>query len=400
MNYDALINQILAQGTTSKWTGEGFGSAEANAADMAKILSGIGITDINQFGQRTVTIPGSSEYYVNDGNGGQGWTETPASTITEYYNKATGQAVPNTYGERQTGNAWGGTFAGSGNTGYRVQFDAQGTPYFYTTGASSNDLANLLGDSPILNFAANVGAAALGGPLGTAALQLAQGNDLGDAAKAALLTYGGQQVSGLFGDGGASVAADADMAGGMIPEYGTNAAYDSFMQSAMTPEAMAAVEAGIAGPMGPLTQAELGQGFEDYMKAAGYAADTMGPLTAEQLGTSFQDQMAEAGYTSMPSDGLSIPSSVKDAILKYLPGLFAGGAASLASQPTQTYTPPPAYKPQDSMPTYSPDYFNQVQNYYTGYMPNTPKDVATPLQDWYNTGYTGEGSVTKKLFGV
>ena len=399
--YDALTKQILGQGTTSKWSGEGWGSAEANAADMAKILSSIGITDINQFGQRTVTIPGSTEYYTNDGNGNSGETVTPESTKTEYYNKANGQAVPLTYGERQTGNAWGGTFAGSGNTGYRVQFDAQGNPYFYTTGASSNDLANLLGDSPILNFAANVGAAAFGGPLGTAALQLAQGNDLGDAAKAALLTYGGQQVSGLFGDGGVSAAADADIAGGMVPEYGTNAAYDAAMQSAMTPEAMAAIEAGITGPTGPMTQAELGQGFEDYMKAAGYTPDTMGPVTAEQLGTSFQDDMAKAGYTSTPAEGLAIPKSVQDAILKYLPGLFAGGAAAgLANQATQSYTPKPAYKPQDSMPTYSPEYFNQVQNYYTGYMPNTPRDVSTPLQDWYNTGYTGEDSVTKKLFGV
>lgn len=462
--YDALTKQILGQGTTSKWSGEGFGSAEANAADMAKILSGIGITDIKQFGevpkyqqlqsggyklgndavyqgedgtwlQRTptglYTDEGYPDYqtktvseaqvkdikpvygqFTEDENGRVFVPVNPSEvtmvngvpsikTGTTYGNKVTGQAAPSTYGERQTGNAWGGTFAGSGNTGYRVQFDAQGNPYFYTTGASSNDLANLLGDSPILNFAANVGAAAFGGPLGTAALQLAQGNDLGDAAKAALLTYGGQQVSGLFGDGGVSAAADADMAGGMVPEYGTNAAYDAAMQSAMTPEATAAIEAGIAGPTGPMTQAELGQGFEDYMKAAGYTPDTMGPATAEQLGTSFQDDMAKAGYTSAPAEGLSIPKSVQDAILKYLPGLFAGGAAAgLANQATQSYTPKPAYKPQESIPTYSPDYFNQVQNYYTGYMPNMSRDVATPLQDWYNTGYTGEDSVTKKLFGV
>jgi len=108
-----IKGQILAQGTTDKWTGEGKGSAEANAADMASILSGIGITDISQFGK------------LPDGNFG---------------NKVTGQAVPNTYSERQTGNAFGGTFAGKGNTGYRVEFDAQGNPLFYTTGASSSNV--------------------------------------------------------------------------------------------------------------------------------------------------------------------------------------------------------------------------------------------------------------------
>lgn len=211
----------------------------------------------------------------------------------------------------------------------------------------------------------------------------------------------GQAAGGLLGGSDLGAAADADIAGGMVPEYGTNAAYDAAMQSAMTPEATAAIGAGITGPTGPMTQAELGQGFEDSMKAAGYTPDTMGPATAEQLGTSFQDDMAKAGYTSAPAEGLSIPKAVQDAILKRLPGLFVGGAAAgLANQATQSYTPQPAYKPKDSMPTYSPEYFNQVQNYYTGYMPNMPRDVSTPLQDWYNTGYTGEDSVTKKLFGV
>jgi hypothetical protein len=528
--YDALTKQILGQGTTSKWSGEGFGSAEANAADMAKILSGIGITDIKQFGevpkyqqlqsggyklgndavyqgedgawyQRTptgfYTDEGYPDYltktlseaqvkdikpvygqFIDDAEWGQSFVPTNQSDVvmvngvpsiktgTTYGNKTTGQAIPNTYGERQTGNAWGGTFAGSGNTGYRVQFDAQGNPYFYTTAASSNDLANLLSDNSILNFAANVGAAAFGGPLGTAALQLAQGNDLGDAAKAALLTYGGQQVSGLFGDGGAQLAADADIAGGMVPEYGTSAAYDSAMQSAMTPEAVAAIESAYINPVvdskvdyslfgnnvSAFVLPEMGaQGlqvptdisvadnvgyspvdysltpsapFEGLQMPTSPNLDSMGggqgltyqtpegvfsqegltPTgTAPALGdpASFINSPAVIDQAIASSGSTEIPKALQDAILKYLPGLFAGGlAANAAGQNTQSYTPKPAYKPQGSMPTYSPEYFNQVQNYYTGYMPNTPRDVATPLQDWYNTGYTGADSVTQKLFGV
>ena len=112
-NISNIKGQILAQGNIDKWTGQGQGSAEANATDMATILAGIGITDISQFG----ALPG----------GGFG-------------NKVTGQAVPNTYGERQTGNAFGGTFSGKGNTGYRVNFDATGKPIFYTTAASSSNV--------------------------------------------------------------------------------------------------------------------------------------------------------------------------------------------------------------------------------------------------------------------
>jgi hypothetical protein len=136
-----LTQQILGQGTTEKWTGEGKGSPQANAADMANILAGIGITDITQFGQ------------LPDGSFG---------------NKLTGQPVPNTYSERQTGNAFGGTFSGKGNTGYRVEFDASGKPLFYTTGASSSDVPSWVKPALILG-GAYLGLGGVEGLLGGAA---------------------------------------------------------------------------------------------------------------------------------------------------------------------------------------------------------------------------------------
>jgi hypothetical protein len=48
---DPLTQQILGQNLTDKWTGQGYGSPEANARDMAKLLNTAGITDINQFGK-------------------------------------------------------------------------------------------------------------------------------------------------------------------------------------------------------------------------------------------------------------------------------------------------------------------------------------------------------------
>ena len=180
---DKLANQILAQGTTSQWSGQGMGSAEANARDMAKIMSGIGITDINQFGlidkpyDAQVNPDGRGGYRDMQGNpvdpstvsaeqiSGEAGTDTIYTTRTTtqgYGNKETGQEVPMTYSERQTGNAWGGTFEGSGNTGYRVQFTPDGKPLFYTTGASSSDAA----------FYAPIIAAALTPILGPAASAL------------------------------------------------------------------------------------------------------------------------------------------------------------------------------------------------------------------------------------
>ena len=196
-----LTQQILGQGTADQWTGEGKGSAQANAADMANILSSIGITDINQFGQITKQVPvTSTDEYGNTYDTGQ------TQTVTTYGNKVTGQEVPSTYGERQTGNAFGGTFTGKGNTGYRVEIAPNGTPVFYTTGASSSDADQWM---PIVQLA--LAATGAGGLLGNALLgaganQIAAGA-LGNAILGGATTglAGGDVLKGalLGGAGGA-----------------------------------------------------------------------------------------------------------------------------------------------------------------------------------------------------
>jgi hypothetical protein len=175
---------------------------------MAKILAGIGITDINQFGQITKQVPvTSTDEYGNTYDTGQ------TQTVTTYGNKVTGQEVPNTYSERQTGNAFGGTFAGKGNTGYRVDMST-GTPIFYTTGASSSDAGDwmpivqlalaatgaggLLGNALLGAGASQVAAGALGNAiLGGATTGLAGGDPL----KGALLGGAGGALSGYLQGG-------------------------------------------------------------------------------------------------------------------------------------------------------------------------------------------------------
>ncbi len=83
---DKLTNQILATSDPTKWAGQGKGSAQANAADMAKIIADTGVTDISQFGQIEKT--------VFDENGNKSIEKT-------YGNKVTGQEVGSTYGENQ-----------------------------------------------------------------------------------------------------------------------------------------------------------------------------------------------------------------------------------------------------------------------------------------------------------
>ena len=245
-DYKQLIKkQILGQGLTGKWSGAGHGSAEANADDMARILSSIGITDIKQFGKvpkyepvqeigktyngnqvysngeggyfyteptnetdsegtvvyRSVAVPQNAkietQYGLAQDNGEGGFNYTPVDpskvkTVngqavadtgqTTFGNKVTGQEVPNTYTERQTGNFFGGTYEGKGNTGYGVQFDSQGNPIFYTQGASSSDIGNI---APLLSIASFIPGVAPFAQGLNALIAAKQGNILGAVAGAA-----------------------------------------------------------------------------------------------------------------------------------------------------------------------------------------------------------------------
>jgi hypothetical protein len=247
---DKLTNQILSQGTSDKWSGEGKGSAKANAADMAAIIAETGATDIKQFGKVTKTvdatvipqyeqamvgvdadgnqIPSTKIIGYTDQNGnavdpslvksdlaqvGSGENTTYETVYTApvgkqevFGNTATGKAVADTYGERQTGDAFGGTYTGKGNTGYRVDMSS-GTPVFYTTGASSNDTKDLgkflLTAGTLFGLPAGIGEAV---GLGTGATANAVGTGLLSSGSAAI---GGADLkdivkAGVIG-GGASL---------------------------------------------------------------------------------------------------------------------------------------------------------------------------------------------------
>ena len=281
---DKVKQQILSQGLTSKWKGQGFGSAEANALDMAKSLVASGVTDIKQIGQGMSYSPQAvatqlvnsngqqvqerdGKYYVyasnpddpegslvskeidpktvtkqlgvmqDDSEGGSsfipltadqqkkiktdanGNMTVPVAAGEGIINKLTGERILSNYNERTQGNAFGGTYAGKGNTAYRVQFDAKGNPIFYTTEASSNDLVNILQGNPILNIAANLAANYFLPGYGPALLAAAEGKDLGDVAKAYVLSdlgnaagsylSGSESLIDVLGQTGANIAANA-----------------------------------------------------------------------------------------------------------------------------------------------------------------------------------------------
>jgi hypothetical protein len=272
---DALTKQILGSSNTSKWTGVGRGSAEANARDMAKIMADIGITDIKQFGPITRQV----EQYVGSDDSGNPIYET--QTENTFGNKETGQAVPLTYGGRQGGNFFGGTYEGKGNTGYGVQFDPQGNPIFYTQGASSNDLVNLFQDNPILGAVAQVAAASFGGPAGSAALAAAMGKNPKDILKSAALSYAGNQAANLVSGSGAVTD--------LLGKTGTNIAANTAKQVV-----------GSGGKVDPV-QALLGNVLDTGVNSLSTVLPDVGGFIPEDL-KGVANTVAKAAISGKPID--------------------------------------------------------------------------------------------------
>ena len=214
-----IANQILSQSNPAQLSGTGLGTAEKTAYDMAVMLAGQGISDVNQLGKATKEVP----TYDEEGN------QVGTQSVTQFINKATGEAINPYYDKAsQVGpDIWGGTFAGKGSTGYGVNFDASGNPNFYSQygGSSSNlkDYAPLLAIGGLALGAPYLGEL-LGGASAGAGTTLASLGDLGTMGAlggegalaggagtvAGMGTGTGLTSSGLGGLGGLSGAAGFD----------------------------------------------------------------------------------------------------------------------------------------------------------------------------------------------
>ena len=136
-----IASEIAAQrsqyGNESMWQGgarEGFGGATGLDVQMAQDLASRGLTSLSQIKQKEIDVP---EQYDDYGN-----FVSPATKQTVAWNTATDQALARQGYQHQMagqGNVWSGTYAGPGNTMYKVDFDPPGNPVFLTSGALSED---------------------------------------------------------------------------------------------------------------------------------------------------------------------------------------------------------------------------------------------------------------------
>jgi len=101
-------------------------------------------------------------------------------------------------------------------------------------------------------------------------------------------------------------------------------------------------------------------------------------LTAELPKPIQPTQKADEKSLFKPSDILKI--------IGLLGGAGAGAALSQAGTGTVS-TPPSDTLIGSTTPQFGPDYYAAVQRYYNAYMPETPRNVATPLQQWYENKF-------------
>jgi len=315
---DNLVKQIQARSNTSQWSG-GYGADQATK-DMARILAETGITDISQFGPITQQVEKIVGY--------EEWGAPIYGTVTEqtYGNKVTGQAVPNTYTTRQTGEFFGGTYEGKGNTGYGVQFDAQGNPTFYTQGASSRD--------PIVKAAIPIGALALGaygaeslfgagatgaGSAGASGLTAAEAAGLGlTATEAAALglpaaEFAAAGTGGLLSSAAPSLAAVAPEVAAVSPTVASTVApavapavasvAPEVVASTVAPAAASAVAPTVASTVAPAVASTAGGLLSSAIPGAGTIGGALASGALSSLGGALGGAVT-GGLNNLISGGL------------------------------------------------------------------------------------------------
>jgi hypothetical protein len=179
-----------------------------------------------------------------------------------------------------------------------------------------------------------------------------------------LAALGGAGYAGLLGGGGAAIGNGAFLGEGIPTGVGAWDAAFTGAGGAFNP-AFALGADGLVGTALPTATA-----------AGTTAATAASSLTPAQIAN-----LAKAGIS--------------------VAGLIGAGNAvsNIGSTRTPATTTPPITYSGGGAGGYSPDYFSQVQSSYNQLMPTVPRDVASPLQNWYSTEFNPGASITGSLFG-
>ena len=162
----------------------------------------------------------------------------------------------------------------------------------------------------------------------------------------------------------------AELATNLSKSFGENI-YDVNMATTYPTSAL-------PGAGGMLSDLAAGAGAVAGLGVAAPAAGTAAAnaATTPAAGTT-------AGTTAGAATGLT-PAQIANLIKAGVSIAGVTGATKALQPPRNTATGMQQQSPTQGMPQYTPEYYQQLQQYYNAYLPQTPRDVVTPLQQWYN----------------
>lgn len=157
-----------------------------------------------------------------------------------------------------------------------------------------------------------------------------------------------------------------------------------------SPTSTSAVNAGniLAGQTGQVTVQGSTPGGTQTTSSPGTSAVTAGSVLAGQTGTTQPGTTTETKPADKKDTSIFTPSD----ILKILGLLGTLAATSKAGTGTGTGTGTVVTPRSDAAigsttPQFGEDYYAAIQRYYNTFMPETPRDVAGPLKQWYENTY-------------
>ena len=125
------------------------------------------------------------------------------------------------------------------------------------------------------------------------------------------------------------------------------------------------------GMSGDIPQADYSNEGRNYPTVQSTQGSGGSPINASMAATAAGAGLTASQIAQLTKAGLGLlGAGVAGSAL-------SGGTGGVGSIPTQR------------VPEYSPEYYQDIQRYYDAYMPAVPRDVVSPLQSWYGTGYSG-----------
>jgi hypothetical protein len=174
--------------------------------------------------------------------------------------------------------------------------------------------------------------------------------------------------------GGVNPAYLPDMGGAQGLTYQTPTGLVT--ESAILPTGGLTGATSILGETGINTATNIGSGIGNELAAINTGVPEVAPTTpVTPESKSLLDSLTPSQAASLLKGALGLFGALSAG------SALGGGGGSTA--------PMVGALPTQGIPLNSQDYFNAIQQNYNTLLPALPRDVATPLSQWYNTQYTG-----------